>query len=92
MKHEPPSETYLIFQRAVTFLDEWLFYGLLLYLFVNGHYYMMPVVAALGGTFVWNSYKRQWAMESQRFGPLTPDCYSSDDERSPCRTQDDRCE
>jgi hypothetical protein len=69
MTHEPPSETYLIFQRAVTFLDEWLFYGLLLYLFVNEHFVMMVPVAILGAIFILNSYRLMWAMEKQRFGP-----------------------
>lgn len=70
MEHERVSETYLIFQRTVTFLDEWLFYGLLLYLFVNQHWWMMVPVTILGASFIWNSYKRQWAMEEQRYGAL----------------------
>jgi hypothetical protein len=70
MEHERVSEDYLIFQRKVTFLDEWLFYGLLLYLFVNQHWGMMVPVGILGATFIWISYKRQWAMEEQRFGGL----------------------
>ena len=70
MEHTRVSEGYLIFQRAVTFLDEWLFYGLLLYLFVNQYWLIMIPVALLGSTFIWISYKRQWAMEEQRFGPL----------------------
>jgi hypothetical protein len=68
---EQISERYLIFQRVMTFLDEWLLYGLLLYLFVNDHLAMMVVVAVIGGTFVANSYRRQWAMEASRFGPVT---------------------
>ena len=67
---EPPSERYLIFQRTITFLDEWLFYGLLLYLFVNEHYGMLCVVALLGAIFILNSYRRMWGMEKQRFGRL----------------------
>lgn len=68
---EQISERYLIFQRAMTFLDEWLFYGLLLYLFERGHMGLLMVVALLGACFVANSYKRQWAMEEKRFGPVT---------------------
>lgn len=65
---EQISERYLIFQRVMTFCDEWLFYGLLLYLFERGHYGMLVPVACLGTLFVANSYKRQWAMEAKRFG------------------------
>jgi len=64
------SETYLIFQRIITFLDEWLFYALLTFLFVREHYVMMSVVAILGSILILNSYRRQWSMEEQRFGPL----------------------
>lgn len=68
---EQISERYLIFQRVMTFLDEWLFYGLLLYLYMNDRLVMMFVVATIGGAFVANSYRRQWAMEASRFGPVT---------------------
>lgn len=68
---EQISERYLIFQRVMTFLDEWLFYGLLLYLFESGHFRLMAVVACLGTIFVANAYKRQWAMEAKRFGQLS---------------------
>lgn len=68
---EQISERYLIFQRLMTFCDEWLFYGLLLYLFERGHTAMLVCVAFLGACFVANSYKRQWAMEEKRFGPVT---------------------
>lgn len=84
MEHQRVSETYLIFQRIITFLDEWLFYGLLLYLFVNQHYYMMVPVVPIGATFVWVSYKRQWAMEEQRFGELwSTDMYLHHDGEEP---------
>lgn len=69
MEWHQPSEHYLIFQRTVTFLDEWLFYGLLLYLFVNNHWNVMIPVVGFGGVFILNSYKRQWEMERARFGP-----------------------
>ncbi len=70
MKRKPVSEGYLIFQRSVTFLDEWLFYGLLLFLYLNQHFLMLTLVAPIGGFFIWNSYKRQWAMEKKRFGDI----------------------
>lgn len=68
---EQISERYLIFQRLMTFFDEWLFYLLLLYLFERGHMGMLLVVTILGTVFVAHSYKRQWTMEEKRFGPLT---------------------
>jgi len=70
MERRTVSEGYLIFQRSVTFLDEWLFYGLLLFLFLNQHFLMLILVAPVGGLFIWNSYKRLWVMEKQRFGNL----------------------
>lgn len=67
---EQISERYLIFQRVMTFLDEWLFYALLLFLFEREHMVMLAVVALLGATFTINSYRRQWRMEAKRFGSL----------------------
>jgi len=73
VEFKQPSETYLIFQRTVTFLDEWMFYGLLLYLFIYIHDGLGLVVAAVGALAIRYSYKRMWAMEKMRFGPLEPD-------------------
>lgn len=67
---EQISERYLIFQRVMTFLDEWLLYGLLLYLFERGYLAMLAAVACIGGLAVLTSYRRQWAMEAKRFGEL----------------------
>ena len=64
------TEEYVTFQRKITFFDEWLFYGLLLYLFVNKHWVMMIPVTLIGGTIIWYSYRRLWAMEEQIFGPV----------------------
>ena len=69
MERHQPSERYLIFQRTITFLDEWLFYGLMLYLFVNNYWNILLPVAGLGTAFLLNSYKRQWDLEKARFGP-----------------------
>lgn len=80
MQHERPSEEYLIAQRKILFLDEWLFYGLLLALFLLNHWYIMAPVAILGAVFVLNSYRRQWAMEGMRFGPLKPQAHVQFDE------------
>lgn len=85
---EPPSEWYLIEQRKLLFKDEWLFYALLALLFFTNHWYMMVPVSILGATFVLYSYKRQWEMERQRFGPLTPDSNPSDASRSPHKIPD----
>ena len=85
MRHHDPkqvSELYLIFQRTVTFFDEWLFYGLLLYLFVNSYWLMFALVVLVGVPIIWNSYRRQWAMEEARFGPLIEtDMFLHEDER-----------
>ena len=70
---QPPSEFYLAIQRAFTFLDEWLFYGLLLYLYTHDHLLLMVPVTILGASFVLMSYRRQWAMERLTFGRLFDD-------------------
>lgn len=71
--NERYSERWLIFQRIITFLDEWLFYGLLVYLFVNEHWIVMVPVTVIGAAIIWNSYRRQWAMETRHFGALFDD-------------------
>ena len=90
MKHARVSEGYLIFQRSITFLDEWLFYGLLVFLLVTERWLLMVPVTILGATFIWISYKRQWAMEEQRFGGLwKTDMYLHHDEDAPTETTDE---
>ncbi len=68
--HERVSESYLIFQRGITALDEWGFYALLVFLLVTGRFLLMIPVGIVGAILIWISYKRQWAMEEQRFGSL----------------------
>jgi hypothetical protein len=70
MDYEPRSESYLIFQRIITFLDEWFFYGLLLFLLVNKQWLWMTPAVLVGAGCIWHSYQRLWAMEDKRFGPL----------------------
>lgn len=65
-----PSETYLMFQRIITFLDEWLFYLLLLYLFENNYIVAFTVTAIIGSFMMAISYLKQWHIESQRFFDL----------------------
>jgi hypothetical protein len=72
--HHPvqqPSEKFLLTQRMFTFLDEWLFYGLLTLLYFNGKMESDPflfwAVAVLGGSFMVISYVKQWFMEAMRF-------------------------
>ena len=72
--HQPrkiPSEKFLLIQRLFTFLDEWLFYGLLTLLYFHGKMETDPVifgiVGFLGGTFILISYIKQWYTEAMRF-------------------------
>ena len=62
-----PSENYILTQRKILALDEWGLYFLLSVLFFTQHFYMLVAVAIVGGTFVLNSYRRQWNMEGDRF-------------------------
>ena len=77
MNHKPRSEGYLIFQRIITFLDEWFFYGLLLYLLANRQWLFLSLVILIGAGCIWCSYRRLWAMEAKRFGPLFDEDQSS---------------
>jgi len=63
----PPSERFLIFHRIITFLDEWLFYALLTFLFFKGVtlWIFIPVVV-IGAAVIFKSYKRLWAWEDTR--------------------------
>ncbi len=61
-----PSEQFLLAQRLFTFFDEWLFYLLLTFLYVNDYGALYPV-AAIGGTMIVISYAKQWYSEYQRF-------------------------
>lgn len=72
--HQPrkiPSEKFLLTQRLFTFLDEWLFYGVLILLYFHGKMEKDPVifwlVVFLGGSFILVSYIKQWYMETIRF-------------------------
>ena len=68
---QQPSEMFLLTQRAFTFLDEWLFYGLLFLLYSRGIIEEEPVlfwtVAVIGGLLIAISYIKQWRLESLRF-------------------------
>jgi hypothetical protein len=64
---EVPSEKFLIFHRTITAIDEWLFYALLLFLYLNGHTSIMWIVAPLGTLFIVISYAKMWYMEAMRF-------------------------
>ena len=64
-----PSEKFVLVHRFFTFLDEWLFYVVLLILLYTGFFYSflflvagIPVVI-YGGIVIWVSYKRQWEFE-----------------------------
>lgn len=63
------SEKFVLTHRWITFLDEWLFYVVLLVLLYTGFFYSflfliagIPVVI-YGGIVIWVSYKRQWEFE-----------------------------
>ncbi len=66
-KWNAPSEKYLLIHRLFTFLDEWLWYGVLLVLFFTGNYIMTGVVFIFGAVFNIVSYNNQWEMENKRF-------------------------
>ena len=61
-----PSEKYLLTQRLFTFFDEWLFYALLIYLYVNGYTLFIPAIL-IGGPMIAYSYYRLWKMEDEVF-------------------------
>lgn len=68
--HQPseiPTESYLKFHRVITFLDEWLFYSLLLFLYLFGHMTLFYIVLPVGTTFIIVSYIKMWYMEAMRF-------------------------
>ena len=67
MSSPRPSETFLLVQRLFTFLDEWLFYALLGFLYVNNYMEAFWPVAAIGSTMMVISYVKQWYMEVKRF-------------------------
>jgi hypothetical protein len=60
-----------------TFLDEWLFYGVLLTLYFNGvkddDPFMFWTVVFVGATFMVISYVKMWYMEAARFEVDEPD-------------------
>lgn len=62
-----PTERFLLVHRIITFFDEWLFYLLLVYLYVNQHITALIVTASIGGLFIIISYLKQWYMEAARF-------------------------
>lgn len=68
---EKPTERFLLIQRLFTFLDEWLFYGVALYLYHLAYPgCWIPafwIVAVLGSIFIIISYAKQWHMEAMRF-------------------------
>ncbi len=66
-----PTEKFLLVQRLFTFLDEWLFYGLLLFLYVNDYDAFWPVVA-IGGLMIGLSYYKLWTMEREIFSEEPP--------------------
>ncbi len=60
---ERPSERFVLIHRLFTFLDEWLFYAVLLILWFSAEYAMFGMVLVVGTIFNSISYKRYWAME-----------------------------
>ena len=64
----PPSEHFLIFQRIITFLDEWIFYALITFLFFNNVtlWIFIPAIV-IGAMAIIKSYKRLWAWEDMRY-------------------------
>ncbi len=64
-----PTEKYILVQRLFTFLDEWLFYTVLLILLFADYFfdkcfllYGIPVVI-YGAICIGYSYKRLWNLE-----------------------------
>lgn len=66
-----PTERYILIQRLFTFFDEWLFYLLLAWLYVNNYVTLLVAAAVIGGVAIINSYSRLWKMEDVRFGGKT---------------------
>lgn len=62
-----PSEKFVLTHRLYTFLDEWLFYLVLILLFYTEHYAMMVPVTIYGAIAIYISYKRQWRFEKELF-------------------------
>jgi len=60
-----PSERFVLIHRLFTFFDEWLFYGLLLYLYVNEHYGMVVLTSVVGAVLVGYAYVRGWRLEDK---------------------------
>lgn len=59
----------MIAKRVFVFLDEWLFYILLIYLWKTNEMFWFAVAAGLGTCFVIAGYKGLWELEDRRFGP-----------------------
>ena len=63
-----------MFHRGVTFLDEWLFYSVLIFLFINSAtlWIFIPVVL-FGAAAIWKSYNRLWDWEDKKYeGKIHP--------------------
>ncbi|MHA1839876.1 MAG: hypothetical protein ACTSYO_07995 [Candidatus Ranarchaeia archaeon] len=56
-----------MFQRFMTFLDEWLLYLLLVIFFIKELYVGLVLAAVVGVPLIIFSYKKQWALEKSRF-------------------------
>lgn len=72
MDTNKPSDTFLLVHRLFTFLDEWLFYGLLLYLLETGHTTALVMAVIIGIPMMIISYSRQWLMETNRYPNRSP--------------------
>jgi len=65
---QTPSEAYLMFQRVITFLDEWLFYALLCGLMWWGiPANLFWTIVAIGTLMTVLSYLRQWRWEDAKW-------------------------
>jgi amino acid permease len=62
-----PSESYILKQRLFTFVDEWLFYGLLFWLILNGYTGLAITTGIIGFLMIATSYQRLWGYEEIRF-------------------------
>jgi len=68
MKDRHPSERFVLYHRLFTFLDEWLFYALLVILWFTREYHMFALVAVIGTTLTTVSYYRYWKLEAEMLG------------------------
>lgn len=89
-----PSERFLLLHRLFTFLDEWLFYLLLIFWWVRSDWIALAITAVLGTIFVLYSYKRQWAWEDARFDMKIKDWkqYWADRQQDPAHRREVRQE